>query len=155
MATVWSWVSQGFTILQCQPSPHPGHGLTSLAGHCDTAVKEFLNKLETEPREMVLLGAGVGANVGLLMDLSPYTQLVLVDLEPSLTGQVWSRPHFLSRTFLSPGPAFSPEVLARAWEVSPLGMVDQLKHNILLVTTEDPQLIRIYQVRLVKLRSGD
>ena len=146
VSTVWSWVSAGFTILQCIPTPNPGHGLTSLASHCNTAVTEFLTKLEPQPRDVVLLGAGLGANIGLLMDLTPYSQLVLVDLEPSLPGMVWSRPHFLSRAFPSPGPAIPPETVAAAWRVSPLYMVGGVKHNVLLVTTEDPQLVRIYQV---------
>jgi len=145
VSTVWSWVSAGFTILQCIPTPNPGHGLTSLASHRNTTVMEFLTKLEPQPRDVVLLGAGLGANIGLLMDLTPYSQLVLVDLEPSLPGMVWSRPHFLSRAFPSPGPAIPPETVAAAWRVSPLYMVGGVKHNVLLVTTEDPQLVRIYQ----------
>ena len=95
---------------------------------------------------MVLAGVGMGANIALLMDLSRYSQLILLDLEPQLPGMVWTRPNLLSRTFLSPTPAFSRDTVARAWEVSPLYMVEQVKHNILLVTTEDPQLVRIYQV---------
>ena len=144
---VHSWVAAGFTILQCQPAPQPGHGLTALAQHCDTAVEEFLNKLETPPSQLVLLGAGLGANIALLMSLERFSQLVLVDTEPVMPGLVWAQPHSLSRIFLSPpSPAFSEDTVSRAWRESGLAMVGRLKHNVLLVTTEDPQLVRIYQV---------
>ena len=147
---VHSWVAAGFTVLQCLPAPSPGHGLTALARHCDTAVEEFVKSLEPEarPGQFVLLGAGLGANIALLMSLERFSQLVLVDSEPVLPGLVWAQPHSLARIFLSPpGPAFSEATVARAWGESGLAMVGRIKHNVLLVTTEDPQLVRIYQVR--------
>ena len=144
---VHSWVAAGFTILQCIPAPSLGHGLTAVAAHCDTAVEEFVRKLETPPSQIVLLGAGTGANIALLMSLERYSQLILVDTEPVMPSLVWSRPHLLSRIFLSPpGPAFSEATISRAWRESGLALVGGLKHNVLLVTTEDPQLTRIYQV---------
>merc|ERR1719219_3011682 len=82
LATVYSWITAGYTIVQCLPAPSPGDGLHTLANHCDTAVDEYVRKLETDPAEFVLLGAGLGANIALLMSLERYSQLVLVDSEP-------------------------------------------------------------------------
>ena len=149
---VHSWVAAGFTILQCLPAASLGHGLTAVAANCDSAVEEYARKLETPPSQFVLLGAGMGANIALLMSLERYSQLILVDTEPVMPSLVWSQPHLLSRIFLSPpSPAFSEATISRAWRESALAMVGRIKHNVLLVTTEDPQLTRIYQVSQISL----